>query len=165
MVTVSLVDHGLLTITTCIDLSTKLFYVTPAPASTLLTYDLQVVPPAYVVAAPVSLQPSPEALSSSSVAPAVGPASVPNRLLPIPNPFKPKIQGGSLSTSPEKTPATIPGRVILGSASNFGQIPTLSGDRGQKGMEVWIMNAECLRGALWGHSEFLVRNFKRFNRR
>lgn len=143
---------------TRIDLSTKLFYVTPAPASTLVTYDLQVVPPAYAVAAPVSLQPSPEALSSSSVTPAVAHVSLPNRLLPIPNPFKLKIQGGS-SIPGEKSPASVSGRVVLGAALNFGQIPTLPG---QKGMQVWIMNAECLRGALWGHSEFLVRIFRLF---
>ena len=157
------VTHDLPITITCSGLSTKFYCAIPGPASTLVTYDLQVVPPAYVVAAPISLQPSPEALSSSSVTPTVALPSLPNRLLPIPNPFKSKSQGGALSTSPEKAPLTVPGRVVLGPVSKFGPIPTLPGDRGQKGMQVWIMTADCLRGALWGHSDFLVRIFNAFN--
>ncbi|KAF8515288.1 hypothetical protein JB92DRAFT_3142882 [Gautieria morchelliformis] len=137
-------------------LSTKLSYVTPPPASTLVIHDLQVVPPAYVVAAPVSLQPSPDALSSSSVNHAVAAVSLPNRLLPIPNPFKPKIQSDSSSPSSQRMPATVPGRVVLGPAMSFGQVPTLRSDTGQQGIQVWIMDGGCLRGILWGHSDFLV---------
>lgn len=134
-------------------LSTKLFYATPAPASRLVTHDLQIVPQAYVVAAPESLQPSLEALSSS-VTSAVASPSLPNRLLPIPNPFKPKMQDQPSTGFPKNVS---PGRVILGSALNFGQIPTLRGDSGQKGMQVWTMNGQCVRVLLWGCSDFLVK--------
>ena len=140
-----------------IALSPKLFFVTPAPASRLVIHDLQIVPPAYAVAAPESLQPSAEALSSSSVTPATVHLSLPNRLLPIPNPFKPMLQSRSSNNSPVKTPVTVPGRVILGSALDFGQIPTLRGNIGPKGVQVWTMNGECLRGALWSRKDFIVR--------
>jgi rabconnectin-3b len=147
---------------TCIGLSPKLFYVTPAPESRLVTHDLQIVPPAYAVAAPESLQPSAEALSSSSVTPAAALPSLPNRLLPIPNPFKPILPSRSSDKSSVKTPVVVPGRVVLGSALNFGQIPTLRGDSGPKGLQVWTLNGECLRGALWNHRDFAVRKITSF---
>ena len=87
-----------------IALSPRLFYVTLAPASRLVIYDLQILPPACAMAAPDSLQPSAEALSSSSVTPATVPLSFLNRLLPVPNLFKPMVQSRSSNNSLVKTP-------------------------------------------------------------
>ena len=140
-----------------IALSLRLFYVTPAPASRLVIRDLQTVSLASAVAAPESFQPSAEVLSSSSFTPATVPLSLPNRLLSFPNPFQPMVQNRSSNNSPVKNPRTVPGRAVLGSALDFGYIPALRGNVGQKGMQVWTMSR---RDVLWNHRGLIVRNLR-----
>jgi hypothetical protein len=57
----------------------------------------------------------------------------------------------------EKIVATVPGRVVLGPAVPLGRAPTAEGAGGVKGMQVWSMGTEKVRGALWGDTNFLVR--------
>ena len=136
--------------------STSFFYLTPGPTTNLVTHGLQVVPAAFVIAAPISLQPSPDALSSSGASALPSP-SLPNLALSIPNPFKPNFFNRSLDTKPEKTIAAIPGRVLLGPAVSMGQAPITTGAGRVKGIQVW-RNSEVTRGFLWGENDLLVRS-------
>ncbi|KAF8575607.1 hypothetical protein K439DRAFT_1398053 [Ramaria rubella] len=136
--------------------SAKIVYLTPGQSSTLMVHNLQIVPPAYVMAAPESLQPSPDAISSHPITLSAAPASLPGLLLPIPNPFKPKIQDHPLDRDSAKSTTTVPGRVVLGPALAIGQAPMPRGGRSVIGMQLWTMNGKCVRGALWSHDDFLV---------
>ena len=146
-----------------IALSPRLFHVTPAPMSRLVIRDLQTVSLASAVPSPESFQPSAEVLSSSSVTPATVPLSHSQSIPTQSYPFKPMLQSRSSNNSPVKTPGTVPGRAVLGSALDFGYIPTIRGNIGQKRM---ILDYEWeylrLRDALslWNHRDLIVRNLR-----
>ncbi|KAF8501955.1 WD40 repeat-like protein [Hysterangium stoloniferum] len=136
--------------------SVTFYYTSSTVPSSLIAHTLEIVPPAFVATAPDSLRPSPEAISSSSVVSAVA-ATPPHRLIPIPNPFKPKDGSHSPQKELDKAMSPGPGRVVLGAPVILGVVPDIEApDELVKGLQIWDIDGPYARGALWSSTEFLI---------
>lgn len=133
------------------DYTASLVHLLCIESHALLSRTLEIVPEAYTIAAPDSLQPSAEAISSSLVAlPAPSP---PTFLVPLPLSFGVK-GGDAQSQSRAGTPKVISGRVLLGPPVAIGDLPSLEGSQAR--IRILDFNVKMIRGCVWNDHEFCV---------
>ncbi|GJJ15512.1 hypothetical protein Clacol_009790 [Clathrus columnatus] len=130
---------------------TSVVHLLRIESNTLISQTLEIVPEAYTIAAPESLQPSAEFISSALVSPSPI-AAQPSILGPLPIPFKLK------ETPPPQvdSPKTISGRVLLGSATPTADLPTLEGNSSK--FLIMDFNPKTVRGCVWNEQEFSIFN-------
>ncbi|KIJ54513.1 hypothetical protein M422DRAFT_220784 [Sphaerobolus stellatus SS14] len=132
----------------------KIIYHNSSYPAGVTAQEIRIVPEAFAIAAPDSLQPSVDAISSASVHSGTSTPNPPssNPLLNIPNPFKSK--NAALSKiNLDNTEPTASGRVVLGPTVLSGPIPELE-DR--KGLQMWSCQDGVLEGCTWNATELFV---------
>jgi len=132
----------------------KLFYHSSAYSSGVMAQEIRTVPEAFAIAAPDSLQPSIDAISSTSVQsassnPSPGPS---NPLLSIPNPFKPR-EASSPKVNTDKQEQIASGRVVLGSSILSGSVPEVEN---RQGLSIWSCQDGIIEGCTWNNSDLIV---------